>query len=293
MKLQYLGTAAAEAVPALFCECEFCEEARRRGDSELRLRSGSVLNDRILIDFPPDVYESCRRHKVDLRRVTDVVITHNHGDHLCVNELGYRFAPAYCIRSSKEKMRVWGTDAVRREIDAYRYANEVWEGCEFHEIRYYEPFEVSGVTFTALPANHMQAPPKDGEPFVPNSPDTPCVYLVEQNGRRLLYLHDTGIPFDEVFDYLKGIRLDAVSLDCTCAELRCRHGHMGILEDAEVVERLKAQGSADGETRFFANHFSHNGLRGASGTLYTREVLYAACAGHGIVPSYDGMTFTL
>ena len=42
MKLTYIGTAAAEAVPALFCECLFCENARKRGGREFRRRSGAV-----------------------------------------------------------------------------------------------------------------------------------------------------------------------------------------------------------------------------------------------------------
>ena len=292
MKLQYLGTAAAEAIPALFCTCEFCEEARRRGDSELRLRSGAVVNDRVLIDCPPDVYESCRRHGIPLEKVTDVVITHIHSDHLAVGELIYRCAPSFCIRSSPEKLRVWGTDAVRRRIEGDPEAKLILQGCEIHTIRYYEPFTVSGVTFTALPANHMQPPPEEGEPCVPTSPDTPCNYLLEQDGKRLLYLHDTGVPFEEVFDFLRGVRLDAVSLDCTCGPQSCCYGHMGLPENAAVRDRLIRQGSADTETRFFANHFSHNGLR-AGDALYTREKLYDACSVHGIVPSHDGMSFTL
>ena len=32
MKLQFLGTGAAEGIPAVFCECEACEEIRRRGN---------------------------------------------------------------------------------------------------------------------------------------------------------------------------------------------------------------------------------------------------------------------
>ena len=31
MKLTYLGTAAAEGLPALFCNCEFCQKARELG----------------------------------------------------------------------------------------------------------------------------------------------------------------------------------------------------------------------------------------------------------------------
>ena len=29
MKIQYLGTAAAEGLPALFCGCEICQNARK------------------------------------------------------------------------------------------------------------------------------------------------------------------------------------------------------------------------------------------------------------------------
>ncbi len=31
MKLKYLGTAAAEGIPALFCRCEMCAYARKAG----------------------------------------------------------------------------------------------------------------------------------------------------------------------------------------------------------------------------------------------------------------------
>ena len=38
MKIKYLGTAAAEAIPALFCTCDVCRKARKVGGRELRLR---------------------------------------------------------------------------------------------------------------------------------------------------------------------------------------------------------------------------------------------------------------
>lgn len=31
MEIQYLGTAAAEGLPALFCDCETCRKARNIG----------------------------------------------------------------------------------------------------------------------------------------------------------------------------------------------------------------------------------------------------------------------
>ena len=51
MKLQYLGTAAAECWPAIFCECPACLEAARRGGKNIRHRSGAIVDDRVLIDL--------------------------------------------------------------------------------------------------------------------------------------------------------------------------------------------------------------------------------------------------
>ena len=56
MKLKYLGTAAAEGMPALFCSCENCEKARRLGGKNIRSRSQTMVNDDLIIDYPPDAY---------------------------------------------------------------------------------------------------------------------------------------------------------------------------------------------------------------------------------------------
>ena len=54
MKLRYLGTAAYEGIPSLFCQCELCKKARELGGKNLRSRSQALVNDDLLIDFPPD-----------------------------------------------------------------------------------------------------------------------------------------------------------------------------------------------------------------------------------------------
>ncbi|MBQ8533797.1 MAG: hypothetical protein IJ462_03090 [Clostridia bacterium] len=52
MKIKYLGTAAAEGIPALFCQCETCEKARKTGI--IRSRAQAIIDDCILLDFGPD-----------------------------------------------------------------------------------------------------------------------------------------------------------------------------------------------------------------------------------------------
>jgi len=56
MKLQYLGTAAAEGIPAVFCECENCIKSKLSGGRNIRTRSQALIDDCILIDFPQDTY---------------------------------------------------------------------------------------------------------------------------------------------------------------------------------------------------------------------------------------------
>ena len=51
MKIQYLGTAAAEGIPAIFCDCKTCQKARKLGGKEIRTRSQAIIDDRLLIDF--------------------------------------------------------------------------------------------------------------------------------------------------------------------------------------------------------------------------------------------------
>ncbi len=42
MKIKYLGTAAYEGLPAIFCECDTCNEARKRKGKNIRTRSQAL-----------------------------------------------------------------------------------------------------------------------------------------------------------------------------------------------------------------------------------------------------------
>ena len=50
MKIRYLGTAAAEGWPALFCSCPICTHARTQGGKNLRTRTQAILDGELLID---------------------------------------------------------------------------------------------------------------------------------------------------------------------------------------------------------------------------------------------------
>ena len=54
MLIDFLGTGAAEGIPAIFCRCAICENARRVKNKEIRMRTGVVIDKTLLIDFSPD-----------------------------------------------------------------------------------------------------------------------------------------------------------------------------------------------------------------------------------------------
>lgn len=276
MKFQYLGTAAAEGWPALFCDCEACRKAREAGGRNLRSRSQAMVDDCLLIDFPPDTYFHMLRDGLDLGKVHHCLITHGHMDHFNPEDIDMRRV-GFGHPRDPQPMTVYGsspTEAKLREridLDIREQEGRLL----FQRVVPFEMASIGGYQVVPLKADH--APSLD-----------PLFYLVSDGNHRLLYAHDTGYFPDETWAYLEREKplLDFVSLDCTCIGLPCRHNHMDMATCADVRQRLLQSGCADERTRFCLNHFSHNGL-----STYDELVPVAAQAGFEV--SYDGMVVML
>ena len=279
MKLQYLGTAAAEAIPALFCHCETCRRARLNGGKDIRGRSGLVVNDTALIDFPPDIYMTSLRFGIDLGLLRDIFITHSHEDHFDLQELGMRENGVYCHLGEHDDapgIRLYGNDGVKKLAEEYRRAvNATF--FTFTELEYGQSCRAeNGVVFTFLPARHMDT-------------ERSGFYMAEDpaEGKRVLYAHDTGLFPEETYSLLKGKRFDLVSLDC-CFGRRSVGvgGHMGIPENRETVARLREIGCMDDKTVTVIHHFSHN-------CGQTHAELEQEVQADGYLVAYDGMALTV
>ena len=90
MKIQYLGTAAAEGIPAIFCDCENCQKSKAAGGKNIRTRSQALIDDCILIDFPADTYMHFLQYDIPLSKIRSCLITHSHMDHLYPVEMQMR-----------------------------------------------------------------------------------------------------------------------------------------------------------------------------------------------------------
>ncbi len=267
MKLTYLGTGAAEGVPALFCDCETCRNALSRGGRNVRTRSQALIDDALLIDFPCDTFSHCMARGINLSGVRHCLITHVHEDHFCPQELVYldngftHPAPAYGLT-------LYGSEDVEPLLPAIERKR-----LRFIRVAPFVPFSAGRYTVTALKAAH--------------STDHPYLYVVSDGETTLLYAHDTGLFPEETRAYLTahGTRFDLVSLDCTEG---AKGGltyptHMGLERNLLCREWMRREGLVDESTVMVLNHFSHNGLHAG----YDDFVPIAAA--HGFAVSYDGM----
>ncbi len=55
MKVTFPGTAAAEGIPAQWCECALCRKAHQLRGKELRRRSAYLIDSDTLVDFGADI----------------------------------------------------------------------------------------------------------------------------------------------------------------------------------------------------------------------------------------------
>ena len=270
MKLTYLGTAAAEGFPAVFCNCKHCIDARKLGGKNIRTRSQAIINDDLLIDIPADTYSHFLNNGIQGDLIKNLLITHSHSDHFYSTALKLR-GGAYAKEMRVPTLDVYCGQGVYDGASVIETKN-----IELNKINVFEPVTVGKYRVTSFPANHAKG-------------DDARFYLIEGD-KTILYAHDTGFFYDEVFKYFKenNVKLDLISMDCTNIDIPIEdiHPHMGIDNINRLVEKLTAMGVTDDNTVKVINHFSHN-ARPIHHELEERVKDY------GYIVSYDGLTIEI
>lgn len=277
MKIKYLGTAAAEGMPALFCHCKTCEHIRKTGGKDIRTRSQAIIDDTILVDFPADTYMHAIYHGLPLHKIHHCIITHSHEDHLYPLDFAMRapgFAPE--LGEDTEPLHVYGSRAIKKEMARTMTIYDLDQNdiVKQHILSPFETYKIGGYDVTPLIANHD---PLSG----------PYIYIIQKDGKAILYGNDTDIFPAKTWEYLEKnpVKLDFVSLDCCngAGPIDYNDAHMNFERNLIVKDRLIKLGCADEKTLFCINHFSHN----AKVVLY--DDLVEAVKGDNFLVSYDGM----
>ncbi|HWR12269.1 MAG TPA: MBL fold metallo-hydrolase [Rectinemataceae bacterium] len=271
MILKYLGTAAAEGVPAVFCNCRICREARVLKGKNVRTRSQALVNGDLLIDLPPDTYMHYIAYDFNLPDITELLVTHSHTDHFYATELEMRCSPlAY---PEPPVMRIYCNEAVEKKFrrfmpDTYHVEKN------FAIVRAvpFVPLAIGGYTVVPLLASHDKA-------------EECLLYLISEGEKTILYGNDSGVFPEATFSFLEkcGKHIDLASFDCTLQSWREGTNHMGLGDAAETRDRLKAMSVIDDNTLCVLNHFSHNGL-----WSYAR--MKEEALKEGFIVAYDGLT---
>lgn len=253
---QFYGTSAAEGIPAPFCRCAVCEQAREKKGVYQRMRTCFRLSEKIMIDMGADAVSQCMRWG-DVNEVEHVLITHTHEDHLNPHMLmeamwakKYRSAP----------LHYYFTDKAFDIVVHWRQSDWIIKGmvprferegvAAFHQLRYGERVEIDGIGVTPLRGNHPG-----------NVKENTALYLLElPDGRTLFYGLDTGPYFPETVEALKKYRVDIFISEATrgLQPRAAGHTHLTLEEACETAQMLYDQGTLHEKSVIYLTHINHS-----------------------------------
>ena len=273
MQIQFLGTGAAEGVPAVFCNCENCKKIRSLGEGEFRTRAQVLIDGCLSIDFPPDAFAHSLKFGAEFSKLKYLLATHSHMDHFYAHDFilhGYKYAEL-----AEKKLEIYGNAEVKKVFDectAREMKPEVAELIGVNIVKPYQIFTVGEYKVITIPANHSKQ-------------EEALLYYIEKGGKGYLHLYDTGRIPEKAFDFLKdnGAKASLVCFDCTFVEFTGGDfaRHMGIEDDMLMKGMLFERGIIDDSTQIIISHFSHN-------SNPTREHLKKIEERYGVTAAYDG-----
>ena len=284
MILTFLGTAAANAYPEAFCQCNNCEQARVLGGASLRKRSAALINDDLLIDLGPDIMTASNLHARPLSRVRYCLQTHAHADHLDPSHFlsrspGYGVvgAPRLHFYASPGTLR-WAAHLLERDCAPASFLDpEVGEhlNLEIHQIEALQSFSLGDYQVTAFPANH--------DPVV-----DPLLYAIQADGYGIFYGTDTATLPEETWQgfHRHELRFNLVILDHTNGPDESGSDHLSAHQFIEHMARMRHEGLLTDKARVFATHIAHEGNP-------AHPELANFAAQHGYEIAYDGLTVTV
>ena len=271
MLIDFLGTGAAEGIPAIFCRCAICENARRVKNKEIRMRTGVVIDKTLLIAFSPDSLAQSLRFGIDYSGLQTLLVTHTHADHFAVEDLLLR-APCNSKNRTVPTLNIYGNSEMAQKLNEAIYDNEVVESINVITLRDGEVIQAGEYRVQAFKTIHMET-------------EESLMYLISKDGKTYLHALDSAEPLEETYELLSktNAHIDVVSFDCTFGLLKEEfYGHMNFWQNLRVKQRLEEIGAVDTYTRYYLTHISHYAGN-------TQNELEFEAKRYGFEVAYDGL----
>lgn len=271
MKLLFLGTAAAEAVPAPFCNCDTCNLARL-DKKYARNRASLLINSDLLIDCGPDFVSSCTNYNVNAGNITTILITHAHFDHWYPENLEIRHKRY--IKTPMSAINLVGNSSVFYKLTQLGYKDDDLKINRI-EARAYKSVKINHYTVTPIYANHA------------HEFGAAMNYVIRNENQIILYASDTGFYDEETFKFLNNVHLDALILDGTNLLSTTSKNHLNLEGVIQMINTFKEGLTVDKSTKIIITHFSHTGI--VCDDLINQNLQEK----YSLLFAYDGMEVTI
>ncbi len=251
MKIRFLGTGAAEGIPAIGCDCPHCTRAREEGGKLVRERNAilfSLPDYELLIDCAPDIRSLINKYRIT--RLDGILATRSRYDHVGgIKE--FEYWPGQLDFLAEDRL----FEAIQRE-----HWTELLDAVMFH-IPYYPGSSLYFNGFSIIPFAARRRRPifgisvKEGDTRVVYTSDTPT--RLTNYARRVMWNCDLLIVNTPTFD-------------------KEQEDHINTLEAIELKKEVGAR-------RMVLTSINHDNLPHDELEAFVRKV-------EGVIVAYDGMT---
>ncbi len=221
-------------------------------NGEYRRLTSTLLDGTLLIDVTRSTLASIK----DPSAVTDVFFTHSHDDH---------FDP----------------EALRALAPCRVYAHESWADCikgdglNVIPLQIGVPVEAAGFTVTPMPSNH----------YSDRENETTLHYLIEKEGKRLLYATDGGWLTTRENQIVGDRKLDGVVFDATVGEGYSDDFQIFHHNSVDMIRLMRGAlvktGRLQASSPVFLTHLSR--------TLHDTQAVLERRIERPLIVCYDGM----
>ena len=295
MKLTFLGTSAGESYPALWCHCPNCTYAREWGGRNIRQNSCAFVDDDLMLDLSSHAFHSALRFGVDISAMRYLFVTHDHRDHFDSQHLTWRSLPVEDgelrqVGDPFDKVAALRRMGARQTpvpfLEVYGHESVFATLLQNPRFRPKALEEVYAMRFT--PLHRGQVVEKDGLRVTAvvshhSRPGSVFNYIIERNGKTLLYALDCGGYDADMLEVICSHRYDCVVLEGTFGKMETEYDmHQNFRKNLRAQQFLREHGLWKGEENFYLSHMSPHWT--PPHDLYVREM-----QAYGIHVAYDGL----
>jgi len=185
MKLTILGSGGAMPTPRPFCQCVICKKARKLGEPYKRNSSSLFIQDiNTVIDCGEDIGDSLNRRNI--QKIENLFITHWHPDHTFglrqIIEANYNFITFKADKTVNIYVPKKVFETLKQRFPVIEYYLNVQKTGALHLIEDGDKIKIGDVSITVVGYKGKES-------------DT-YAYLIESNGKKVLYAPCDTISFD-------------------------------------------------------------------------------------------------